>query len=77
MNRFKVGDSVVCVDNNIDNLNIGLEFNKVYKVVRVSFLLSQIIFFDNLICGYYEGMFITLNESRRLKLDKLKKMEVI
>jgi hypothetical protein len=80
---FKVGDRVVCIDNDDVDLEIGKIYN-VYMIKSYSsdYLTSYIIFLKSMMdnndySGYSEVRFISLQEYRRLKLDNLKRVELM
>jgi hypothetical protein len=60
---FKVGDKVVCID---DHTKSFLKENKVYMIDEI---MSKMIIIDHIV--YNSDRFITLQEDRRRKLNKI------
>lgn len=79
MYNIKKGSLVVCITNDIVNIAyssslINLTIGKVYEVIdiRNSSNNYMILNDDGVLSGYFSNRFISLRESRSLKLEKLK-----
>jgi hypothetical protein len=73
---FKYKDMVVCVNKKIsyasnDGRTTGLTIGKKYEVVSTKHHMVSIINDYNMVAQYYDYRFVTLEEHRKQKLEKL------
>lgn len=79
---IKKGDNVVCINNSsiYDIKNTFLTIGKVYKIFHIkdgnenNSIIYRVMNDNNTISGYYSSRFISIAESRRLKLERLERL---
>ena len=78
----KIGDNIVCIDNSdsADSNSTYLTIGKVYNVRYIidnnatmsGKFIYRVINDKGIISGYYDWRFISLAESKKLKLERLR-----
>lgn len=72
MNSFKIGDKVVCIDDENFKVNLKLIKYKVYIVTDINNISNNInIVVNNENFGYDPKRFVTLKEFRNMKMNKI------
>jgi len=78
-NQFNIADSIICINNDETGISKFLTVGKVYKIIKIEIFFDKIFLFlindKNIIESYYHSRFLSVKEQRKLKLNKLTKME--
>ena len=72
--EFKIGDKVVCIDNEYEDVNFPFKFERVYEIVSIDNYGKLGLVNDN--GHYYEpnwNRFTSNKEWRKLKLEEIQK----
>lgn len=77
MKKMKVGDKIVCMDVK-DNYNKLLKINSIYTIDEVFYALDEESIHLSEISGiFFSKRFATLKMTRKMKLDKINKLNEI